>query len=86
MNYLQRRIKALEKEIKGRTGGMFTVYYMNGTTRKVYPGDVIRLSLEESDKIDRFEEDPGGTNAGRLEGLANVLLLPGENIEREGML
>lgn len=79
MNYLQRRIKALEKEIKGRTGGMFTVYYKDGTTRKIHPGDAILLSLNEADKIERFEEDPGGTNAGILEGLANALLLPGDD-------
>lgn len=78
MNYLQRRIKAVEREIKARTGGMFTVYYKDGTTRRIHPGDAIRLSLDEGDKIERFEADPGGSNNGILEGLVNTLLLPGE--------
>ena len=83
MNYLQRRIKALEREITARTGGTFTVYYKDGTTRKIYPGDAIKLSLEEADKIERFEEDRGGMNAGILEGLANALLLPGDPNEED---
>ena len=78
MNYLQRRIKAVEKEIKARNGNMFTVYYKDGTTRRIHPGDSIRLWLDEGDKIERFEEDPGGSNNGILEGLVNTLLLPGE--------
>ena len=82
MNYLRRRIEAVEKEIKARSGGTFTVYYKDGTTRRIHTGDSIRLSLDEGDKIERFEEDPGGNNDGILEGLANALLLPGEvNIE-----
>lgn len=82
MNYLQRRIKAVEKEIKARNGNMFTVYYKDGSTRRIHPGDAIRLSLDEADKIERFEEDPGGSNNGILEGLVNALLLPGEiNLE-----
>jgi len=78
MNYLQRRIKAVEKEIKARNGNMFTVYYKDGSTRRIHPGDSIRLCLDEGDKIERFEEDEGGSNNGILEGLVNTLLLPGE--------
>ncbi len=82
MNYLQRRIKAVEKEIKTRNGNMFTVYYKDGSTRRIHPGDSIRLCLDEGDKIERFEEDPSGSNNGILEGLVNALLLPGEiNLE-----
>lgn len=85
MNTLQRRIKAVETEIKKRNGGLFTVYYKDGTTRKIHPGDAIQLSLNEADKIERFEEDEGGTNNGILEGLVNALLLPGEDHEgKEG--
>ena len=83
MNTLQRRIKAVEAEIKKRNGGLFTVYYKDGTTRKIHPGDAIQLSLNEADKIERFEEDEGGTNNGILEGLVNALLLPGEDIDEE---
>ncbi len=82
MNYLRRRIEAVEKEIKARNGNMFTVYYKDGSTRRIHPGDSIRLCLDEGDKIERFEEDPGGSNNGILEGLVNALLLPGEiNLE-----
>ena len=84
MNTLQRRIKAVETEIKKRNGGLFTVYYKDGSTRKIHPGDAILLSLNEADKIERFEEDEGGTNNGILEGLVNALLLPGEDEEDEG--
>ena len=86
MNYLQRRIKAVEKEIKARNGNMFTVYYKDGTTRRIHPGDSIRLCLDEGDKIERFEEEPGGGNNGILEGLVNALLLPGEDEGKEGTL
>ena len=78
MNTLQRRIKALEREIMTRNGGLLTVFYKDGSTRKIHPGDAILLSLNEADKIERFEEDEGGNNAGVIEGLANALLLPGE--------
>ena len=84
MKDLQRRIKAVEKEIKAHNRGMFTVHYKDGSTRRIHPGDAILLSLEESDKIERFEEDPGGSNNGILEGLVNALLLPGDEEERDG--
>lgn len=86
MKDLQRRIKAVEREIKARNGGMFTVYYKDGSTRLIHPGDAIRLSLDEADKIERFEEEPGGGNNGILEGLVNALLLPGEDEGKEGTL
>ena len=84
MKELPRRIKAVEREIKARNGNMFTVFYKDGSTRRIHPGDAILLSLEESDKIERFEEDPGGSNNGILEGLVNARLLPGEDVEKEG--
>lgn len=88
MNAFQRRTKAVEREIKAGNGGLFTVYYKNGTTRKIQPGDAILLSFNEADKIERFEEDEGGTNNGILEGLVNALLLPGEDMDegKEGIL
>lgn len=82
MNYLRRRIEAVEKAIRARDGNMFTVIYKDGTTRRIRAGDSIRLSLDEGDMIERFEEDPGGSNNGILEGLVNALLLPSEiNLE-----
>lgn len=77
MNALQRRIKAVERAIKARSGGMFTVYYKDGSTRRIHPGDAIQLSLYEADKIQRFEEDPEGGDNGIIESLVNDLL-PGE--------
>ena len=35
MNTLQRRIKAVEKEIKARSGGMFLVHYKDGKTQRI---------------------------------------------------
>lgn len=78
MKDITKRIEALESEIKARTGANFTVYYKDGTTRQIHPGEAIALSLNEADKIERFEENEGGNNGGILEGLANALLLPGE--------
>lgn len=83
MKGLQRRIEAIEHAIKARSGGMFTVHYKDGSTRRIHPGDAIALSLEEADKIERFEEEPGGGNNGILEGLVNALLLPGDEGERK---
>jgi hypothetical protein len=78
MKELQRRIKAVEMQVKNRTGGTYTVYFKNGSTRHITPADLLRLSLEEADNIDHFEEDEGGNNGGVMEGLANALLIPGE--------
>lgn len=78
MKDITKRIEALESEIKARTGASFTVYYKDGTTRQIHPGEAIALSLNEADNIERFEENEGGNNGGILEGLANALLLPGE--------
>lgn len=86
MNALQRRIKAVERAIKARSGGMFTVYYKDGSTRRIHPGDAIQLSLYEADKIQRFEEDEGGTNNGIIEGLCNALLLSGKDQGKDGTL
>lgn len=84
MKELQRRLEVVEKEIKAQTGGLFTVYYKDGSTRTVRPGDALLLSLEEADKIERFEEEPDGGNNGILEGLVNALLIP-DNEERQEM-
>lgn len=83
MKGLQRRIKAVEKEIKAHNRGMFTVHYKDGSTRRIHPGDAIVLSLEEADRIERFEEDEDGVNNGVLEGLVNALLLPGDDEGKE---
>jgi len=83
MKDLQRRIEVIEKEIKARTGGMFTVHYKDGSSKLIRPGSAIELALYQGNIIDRFEEEDGGANDGVLEGLVNALLLPGEDGERE---
>lgn len=75
MQAIVKRIEALEKTIKKRNSGLYTVYYKDGTTKKVVSGDVILLCLEEADKIERFEEGEDNMNNGVLEGLANALLV-----------
>ena len=79
MKPLQRRIEALEAKIKARTGVMIPAFYKDGSTRRIYPGEAIKLSLEEGELIERFEEEPGGRNEGIVEALANAILLPGED-------
>ena len=81
MQSIMKRIEALETAIKNRNIGLFSVYYKDGTIKKIHAGDVIRLSLEEADKIERFEEDEGGNNDGILEGLANALIIPNDMTE-----
>lgn len=83
MNTLQRRIKAVETQIKAKGGGLITAYYKDGTTRKVYPGEAIALTLNEGDLIARFEEGESGTNDGIVEGLVNTLLLSGNGETRK---
>ena len=60
------------------------MHYKDGSTRRIHPGDAILLSLDEADKIERFEEEPGGSNNGILEGLVNALLIPTEEEGKEG--
>lgn len=75
MGTLKARIKAVEKKISQLQDGLFTVYYKDGTTKRVPPGETINLCLQEGEKIERFEEDPGSKGkTGILEGLVNELL------------
>lgn len=78
MNAIQRRLKTVEDKLRGRNNGLITVYFLDGTTKTVYPGEAIALSLADRDEIERFEEI-GDTNGGIVEGLVNALLLPGED-------
>lgn len=84
MNYLRRRIKAVEGKIKARNGHLMTVHYKDGSTRQMYPGEAIAASLEDAAKIERIEEDPGGSNGGIVEGLVKALLLPGADHGKDG--
>lgn len=83
MNLLKKRVEALEKGIREKNGGLFTVYYKDGTSRIIEPGEALVLSLNEGEKILRFEEMPGGKNNGILEGLANALLVDTTEERRE---
>lgn len=86
MKSIQSRIKKLERVIKARNGSLFTVYYKDGSTKRIQPGDAIPLCLYEADSIERFEEDEGGTNNGIVEGLCNALLISGEDQRKDGTL
>lgn len=74
MNSLLKRLEALEKEIAKHDKGLFTVYYKDGTSKKIDISKVLWTALDEGDMIDRFEEDKSGTNDGEIEGLANALI------------
>ena len=81
MKDLRKRIEALGKEIEARKPQFMTVYYKDGTQKKIHPGDAVRLALEEGETIDYFEDDPNGANQGCLMGLANALLIDPEEDE-----
>ena len=78
MNALEKRIEAIEKAIKSHDAGLFTVFYKDGSTRRLPPMDAVKLALTDAENIERFEEDEGSTNEGVLEGLANALLIPAD--------
>ena len=80
---LLRRIEAVEEEIKKRDKGLFTVFYRNGSVRKIPPADAILLCRREAGEIKRFEETTGESDNGLLEGLVNALLLP-DDTKKEG--
>lgn len=82
MNYLRRRVDAVERGLRARTASMFIVHYHDGTTTRIHPGDAVRLCLEEPDKIARFE-DMGTENNGILEGLCNALLIDEEGVKHD---
>lgn len=71
---LQKRLTALEKIQRDREGGLYTVYFKDGTKKRIHPGDCLPMALDDDGKIDHFEEGDGCHNDGVLEGLANILL------------
>lgn len=68
-----KRIERIEALIKNKCG-LFTVYYKDGRTDVVNAGDIIDLTLERSDEIERFEEHKPKQHNGLLEELCNDLL------------
>lgn len=68
-----RRIERIEALIKNRSG-LFTVHYKDGRTEQVNAGDIIDLTLERADEIERFEEHAPRQHNGLLEELCNDLL------------
>lgn len=73
MKDLKHRLKTLETTIKKRESILFSVYYKDGTTKMISPGEAIVLSINDADKIDRIEEPKPGNN-GILKALCNSLL------------
>lgn len=71
---LEKRVEALERTLVARDGQRYTVYFKDGTSRLIHPGEVLQMAMEDDGQIDRFEEGALCGNEGCLEGLANVLI------------
>lgn len=71
---LQKRLTALEKIQRDREGGLYTVYFKDGSKKQVHPGEVLQMAIDDTGQIDHFEEGAFCGNEGCLEGLANVLI------------
>lgn len=71
---LEKRVEALERTLVARDGQRYTVYFKNGTSRLIHPGEVLQMAMEDDGQIDHFEEGALCGNEGCLEGLANVLI------------
>lgn len=71
---LEKRVEALERTLVARDGQRYTVYFKNGTSRLIHPGEVLQMAMEDDGRIDHFEEGDFCGNEGCLEGLANVLI------------
>ena len=71
---LEKRVEALERSQVARDGQMYTVYFKDGTSRLIHPGEVLQMAMEDDGQIDHFEEGALSGNEGCLEGLANVLI------------
>jgi hypothetical protein len=71
---LEKRVEALERTLGARDGQRYTVYFKDGTSRLIHPGEVLQMAFEDNGQIDHFEEGEFCGNEGCLEGLANVLI------------
>lgn len=71
---LEKRVEALERSLVARDGQRYTVYFKDGTSRLIHPGEVLQMAMEDDGQIDHFEEGALCGNEGCLEGLANVLI------------
>ena len=78
MKSVQARLAKIEQQIKSNSVEMLTVYYKDGSVKKIHPMDAIQLALFEADKISCFEEESGCKNCGVIEGLVNALLIVDE--------
>ena len=71
---IKTRIGKLEKLFSAQDIGMITVFYKDGTIRRVYGCEAVILSIFEGEKIERFEDGTEATGYA-LEGLAKALLI-----------
>lgn len=71
---LEKRVEALERTLAARDGQRYTVYFKDGTSRLIHPGEVLQMAMEDDGQIDHFEEGALCGNEGCLEGLANVVI------------
>ena len=71
---LEKRVEVLERTLVAIFGQRYTVYFKDGTSRLIHPGEVLQMAFEDNGQIDHFEEGALCGNEGCLEGLANVLI------------
>ena len=71
---LEKRVEDQERTLVARDGQRYTVYFKDGTSRLIHPGEVLQMATEDDGQIDHFEEGDFCGNEGCLEGLANVLI------------
>ena len=71
---LEKRVEALERTLVARDGQRYTVYFKDGTSRLIHPGEVLQMAMEDDGQIDHFEEGEFCGNEGCLEALATVLI------------
>lgn len=81
MKDIEKRLKALERQIETRNPGSIQVLFKDGHRERIHPGDSARLAIEHGEEIEHFEEISGSYS--EIVGLANALLLDGEEMPEE---
>ena len=76
MSTLEKRLASIEKLLKSRRGGTFTVHYKDGSRKRIRPDEAVIMIHNEPDKIDHFEDNQDGAGNGFLAKLINDLLVP----------
>ena len=45
---LEKRVEALERTLVARDGQKYTVYFKDGTSRLIHPGEVLQMAFEDN--------------------------------------